>query len=204
MFANWSRHISVFFSKKGIIKASDIDVYAYSFEMLLSTVSNLLLLLIYGILSNQLIVSIVFSAMFLTLRPVCGGIHATNHFWCCFTVLCIFSGVLLLLWYTPSNLIFWVNTILAVMGLAVIWLYAPVEDPHKPLNEKEVAYFRRKARTRSFFFAALVIISNCFLRESKILYTMGICMLVIACMMLIAKYNNFRRKNHENLENTCP
>ena len=60
------------------------DYYRYGIEITISSLINILLIIIIGIVSGNALESIVFLACFIPLRQFTGGFHAKTYFLCNF------------------------------------------------------------------------------------------------------------------------
>lgn len=58
------------------------DYYRYGIEITISSLINILLIIIIGIVSGNALESIVFLACFIPLRQFTGGFHAKTYFLC--------------------------------------------------------------------------------------------------------------------------
>lgn len=78
---------------KALIKNEDKEVYQYGIEVLISTAINIVLLLVIGITTRTVLLSICYFLILLTVRTLTGGYHATSHIKCkilsCFTYITI-------------------------------------------------------------------------------------------------------------------
>ncbi len=78
---------------KKLIQKEDKAVYQYGIEILISTAINLILLLVIGIITRTVLLSIYYLFILATIRTLTGGYHATSHFKCkmlsCFTYITI-------------------------------------------------------------------------------------------------------------------
>lgn len=78
---------------KKLIQNEDKAVYQYGIEILISTAINLILLLVIGIITRTVLLSIYYLFILATIRTLTGGYHATSHFKCkmlsCFTYITI-------------------------------------------------------------------------------------------------------------------
>ena len=94
LIARMSRSISSFFIVHGVISKDEREVYNYSFEILLATVLNFLVVVILAIVSRTIPQTVFYLLGFLPLRQIAGGYHAKTHFRC--LLILIFSYIVFL------------------------------------------------------------------------------------------------------------
>lgn len=131
-----------------LIKASVIDdteeyreYYVYGIEITLSSILNIIIILAIGLVSRNLIESIVFLICFIPIRQFTGGFHAKTYFRCnllfgiCFTTLIIIYK----LTYQYIN-IYWGITMVLFSSL-IFFSECPVENVNKPIpNRKRIVH----------------------------------------------------------------
>ena len=94
-----AKKIAEYLVKRGEISNNDYEVeyYRYGIEVALSSLLNLAIIIIIGIISMHIIESLIFLIVFIFVRQVTGGYHADTYFKCNL-YLCL-SFVLLLISY---------------------------------------------------------------------------------------------------------
>lgn len=76
-------YISNWFYKKGMLVCGySFEVYRYGFELLVSTLVNVFVLIIIGIVTNSELQAVMYCIGFVVLRMFAGGYHATTHLRC--------------------------------------------------------------------------------------------------------------------------
>ena len=103
MIAQLSDRLSSFFVKQGIVDAEDNDVYAYSFEILISTLISFLALLVISIWTGTVVFTLMYVVGFIPMRAIAGGFHAKTHFRCFLILMIAYSAFLLLLTQIPAD-----------------------------------------------------------------------------------------------------
>jgi len=146
MLNRLGKRIAQFFYVNSIIKEKeDIEVYAYGLEILISSLSSILAVLLIGIFCNQLIGSILFFLAFIPLRTYSGGYHAKTHAMCFVILIVVYIINLISISYIADSII--VNAILMSMMFSsvVIYTLAPIDDKNKRLSEMQKKKYRRIA-----------------------------------------------------------
>lgn len=91
MIAKLSHIIADFFVQKKVVSEEQREIYEYGFELSISSIIGILIILTIGLISRRFWESIVFYIVFCFTRLFTGGYHAPNHIFCKI----IFGGVLL-------------------------------------------------------------------------------------------------------------
>jgi len=65
-----------------------------------------------------------------------------------------------------------------------------VDDPNKPLDEKEKKHFRKRSRTAILVCAAIIIIGTCFFREYKEILSFALGAFPVALSLAAAKFKS--------------
>ncbi|MCX7714501.1 MAG: accessory gene regulator B family protein [Clostridia bacterium] len=157
--------IAQFFYKNDIIKEDDIEVYAYGLEILLSSVLNVLAVLLISVFVSQFWGTIAFLIAFIPLRTYAGGYHADTHLSCFLILLCVYIMDLAVVLFMPEQIKLYLFVFGIAFSLLLIVLFAPLDDENKPITETE----REKYRKVSIFILAVQIIVS-----SSLFFTVGI------------------------------
>lgn len=118
-----------------IIPENLADIYIYGFELLLSFLFSTSVILVIGILCDRFFQTIAFLLVFVALRSFTGGYHAKKYWVCTVVTLTTFCLTLLLSEFLKVSLLLYV--ILGIIGLVLITKFVPIENPNKPLSEKQ-------------------------------------------------------------------
>ena len=101
MIVKLSEMLLKFVLKNIRIEKEMIDIYRYGIELLVSTLINLALITIIGILINDIACSLVFLLGFIPIRSFCGGYHAKSYLKCnivfslSFVICCLCSNLMI-------------------------------------------------------------------------------------------------------------
>ncbi len=145
MISNLSTKIVNRMIRKSIINDTERELYTYVLFMLLSQTLYFILTIIFGVLLNIVLESVVFYVAFQFIRTNAGGIHASSELKCeVATTVSIFLclGIVKLCDLYNLKLIILVLTIVAAV---LIFLLCPLDTPEKPLTIKEKKFFRKKS-----------------------------------------------------------
>lgn len=126
---------------KSVSKSIDIDpefydYYKYGIEITISSIINISLILLFGLIIGSFLSAVCFLLCVIPLRQFCGGYHASTYFRCNSTFLLAFLidyliARILALVNIPLNIL---ETISLISVIPII-LYAPVPNVHKSKNQ---------------------------------------------------------------------
>ena len=131
--------LAIVASQKGVIPSEDIDLYTYSYQILIERTISWVCILIAALLFGNLYpYALVFIAFFIPLSMFTGGWHAPN-FGLCFTIsVGIFVGFSIVEPFITAQLP--INVMMGiVVGCAVIvGVLGPCADANKPMDAKSI------------------------------------------------------------------
>ena len=185
MLSKLSQKLSSFFIPN--VSQEDRAIYNYSFETLLATLLNLLVLCALAAITKTLWESLLFVAGFVPLRGLAGGYHAKTHFRCLLTLLLSYAMFWIVATFVPVVAFPWINTIGTGVSVVLVWLLSPIDDPNKPLSEREKNYFRRRSRIAILVYAAVVITGTCLFAGRKEFLSLALGVLSVALSLAAAK-----------------
>jgi len=137
-----------------VISIEDKDIYYYGLQLIVSTIIKGMGLMIIAILFDKAIEALIFIGAFGILRINAGGFHLDTYFKC-FVVtsasmmLCIWIGSI-----TPLQLVPYIIACALVITVLLVFRYAPVDNPNRPLSARE----HRKFRIRSIYTIMIMVI----------------------------------------------
>ena len=149
-----------------IIKNSDDEIknqeiLKYGLELLILKTFFVSILLIIGILSGNILESIVFTVSFSQIRSISGGYHAKSRLSCLIiSVLLFIVAILLLKIQTQCKWLFWGIAGISFILSIFLFIVSPIDTENKRLDEAEYQFFRKKAH---FSLAIEIIIACIFL-----------------------------------------
>lgn len=158
MIHAWAENISSFFIDNSVISENDRKVYSYCFELLISELINILIILAVAILSKQYVNIAVFLIAFLLLRKWTGGYHANTHYGCTlilFLILTLFIVSEIVLSYNAKYILQFFNIF---TSLPIICIFAPVDNSNNPIKDEQ----RKKFKTYCIIITVALIGVICF------------------------------------------
>lgn len=151
MIVNGAQKMTELLQKNNLISKEQRELYQYSFELLLSTVINLLLVLFLGFLFDAVWETILFLLFFCPLKRFTGGFHMPDYRSCiCF--FCVLYCMLLFgdRFLSESPFIGFALCPCVLSGAVFLFLAAPVESSHKKLTRAEKKRLTFKVRLLLF------------------------------------------------------
>ncbi len=169
------------------------EIYIYGFELIFSFLICTAIILIIGIILNQLISTITFLAVFILVRRYTGGFHANTYLKCQLFTISFYLCIIALSTHTSVNsYAFLISTLL---GLYIIMCIGPIENPNKPLSGDK----KRKNKKTSIILFAIINLLGLILKKyhfigNTIFYTN----ILILVLMLIPYINKHILQNNAN------
>ena len=173
-------------------------IYVYGFELLLSTLSSVISILLVSAIFSILPMAIEFLLVFITLRLFSGGYHAQTYGRCFvltnFVFVLVIAVSLLLTNYFPADLRLLTCFILTTAATILIFLLAPIRNSNHPLTVERYKRNKRVARILVIILGCvslLILLVPLFCRYSTLL---SITLAAVAVMMIIPKF--IERRNY--------
>ena len=163
------------------------EVYAYSIEVILSLVLNLIILYETAYIIGKIPELIVFIIFFSGLRTYAGGYHAKTHLECMtlsFTI--FFISAMSNTWFIAYGEI--IMVILIVSSIFLVFNYAPSESDNKPLNNIKRKRHMIISRVLVILYCVAIIILYYNKSQTNYLYLTAAVAMAIESLSLI-KFN---------------
>ena len=184
MINNLATHITEKLISSNTIKPEDRDLYIYGIFMLLSQLLFILLTVVFGLVLNCVVESIVFYIAFQFIRRYAGGYHAKTETRCeIMSTLSIFACLVVI---RLSKLYGFANILLclAIVTAISIAVLCPLGTPEKPLSEKEFRYFRKISWLILLIITLLTIVSYTF--KWEILFSPCCMSLILESILILS------------------
>jgi len=170
--------------------------YSYSIEITISSLLNIIIILVLSIITNSLILGISFLLTFIPIRQFTGGYHAKTYFRCNFTFAVCYILTLAICKIT-YNCTFYISILLFVIELIFIILYCPIVNENKPIDSKKKCI---KLKSTAFCMYLLYWSVGMYLFKYKAIELgyMIICTLYSVTMLgIVAKLEKGEKQNEE-------
>ncbi|MDE5936003.1 MAG: accessory gene regulator B family protein [Ruminococcus sp.] len=177
--------------KNRIIEQDKLVVVMWGIRNILDTAFNISIFLIIGITMRMTLETIVFTLGYIPLRSFIGGYHAKTPVRCCIlSNIILFTALILVRCVGKHPLLL---LALAIVGIIILVVLAPVSDIHKPLDEND----RNKYRIKGFVILLCeIIISIVFLILDKHNLTLSVfsTWILLSLMLILGKIKDSKYK----------
>lgn len=175
-----------------------IEIYKYGIEITLSSLINLIMIILCSLILRDLIAGLIFMFCFVLLRSYTGGYHAEKYWRCNVVFLCTF-----LLTYFLARI--FVQIELNLYGILIILFFsyipilkfAPVKNIHKKLTEAKVKRSRKVSTVMYMIFFILTVL--CYILNIWYGYMVLTTIISISIMIVI---EIFMQNNGYHVSNT--
>lgn len=162
MIVKLSSKITELLINRDVISSENKELYDYGFFILLSQILYFIIALIFGIIFNVLLQSVVFYIAFQFIRKYAGGYHASTEGRCEIMSTLSILACIVMIWLSRSYDFPLLLFCISLVAVLVIALLCPLDTPEKPLSNKELKYFRKISWLILFIIAALIVVSYIF------------------------------------------
>lgn len=154
MYSKGARYITNHFIKQGKISEEKANVYAYGFEILISTIIYTIIFLITATISGTLLESFLFWIGFFIVRTIAGGYHAKSYISCHILFMLNHIAFIAIVKLTPSSAIMFLALVFMLISTIILFIFAPVDHPNKRFTENE----QKRFRISSLLYALLILL----------------------------------------------
>lgn len=175
--------------------ADDKEYYQYGIEIIVSSVISIILIMLIGVLTKNIVESVIFLICFIPLRQFTGGFHADTYLKCNTSFCIVFLSVLLLYHATAKYLHTSISILIALVCVSVIIVLCPVEHINKPIPDNRKKYYKIMAAVLGSSYGIIGTVLTAFsnMYGSLILYIL----LLVTALIVAAKIKPGRCKNEE-------
>ena len=196
MIAELSSQIVATLLNNKIITYKQKDIYQYGFEILISSVITFLIVLVCGCVFNCIIPSFIFFVLFVILRSVCGGYHASNYLSCNLIFGFVTIGVLLSYKYINIEMFSELHYPICMLTFICTIMYSPIENENKPLTIAQKKKFRILGTVLVLMVSLVSTVIKIKLQSSYTILT-DMTLLVVSIFMVVAK---LKRGGEQNMD----
>jgi accessory gene regulator B len=177
----------------GVVKEEDRDVYQYSIEVVTALIVNIVSTFILFVVFGRLLECIIFFAVFSPLRTYSGGYHASTHLKCYLLSMAMMLIVIFCLSIISESAYYMISAVLGLFSTLTIFMFSPVEDKNRPLDEKEVKVYRKiSLRVLAVEGLALILLLISHMEFYALVVSLGLA--VTAVSVIVAKLNQLIRQ----------
>lgn len=129
--------------QEAIGKADEVqDFYRYGIEITISSMLNIVLVLLMGALTGHLLESVIYLAVFIAVRVITGGYHADTYFRCNLLMCSTFIATAFLNDKVCGYINIWVIAVFVVFEEIIAFVFCPVENKNKPIEKEKKPKFK--------------------------------------------------------------
>lgn len=158
LYTNLATKITNKLAEWDVIESDKFEIYAYSFEILISYSVYFIVYLLISLLTHTLFESLCFLIGFCTLRHFAGGYHTSTYLRC--HLLFSFTHFIFIILYKsapPSRYLITIGSLILYILLSV-FIFAPVDNENKPFTDREFIRFRFESRVYVSMISIILII----------------------------------------------
>lgn len=169
-----------------IISYEQKDTYQYGFEIFISSLISFFIVFACGCIFNCIIPSLIYFGMFVTLRSICGGYHASNYLSCNTIFSFVTIGVIVSYKFIQVASFSELHYCICILSFICTIMYSPVENVNKPITTAQRKQFCILGTVLVLLISAL---STVFIIKFESSYSILIDMtlLVVSVSMIVAK-----------------
>ncbi len=198
MIVKLSKLITNILLNQKSISEKDIDIYQYGIEITISSLLNIVLIAIVGLVTKSLISGLIFLSTFILLRQFTGGYHAGSYLKC--NTVLVSTYILVLFLSRLICLEFRVGCIILLLGVIVVISLTPVYNAHKELSRSE---YKKSKKISIILYLLLSVVSVITFQFNQyygrvLIFTLGSVLMLIIIEMFLQ-----RRGFHESKKDCC-
>lgn len=187
-----------FIRKNTSTSEEDLEKIDYGMQIIIIDIYHSILLFVSAYFLGIFMYTLIAYVFFAILRTFASGVHANSTLTCCIVSFTFFFGNVYLSLNTPKNIV--VISIVFLVSLILIFLYAPADTEERPLVSKKL---RKSLKIKSalvviiFYIAALLIKSNVY--ANLITYSVleeAFIITPLAYKLFNKKYANYKKFNY--------
>lgn len=186
MIVRVSKSVVSTFIAWGVIPDEDIEIYEYSFELLISSVLSFLAIGLIAAITRTVSNTVLYVLGFVPLRLIAGGYHAKSHFKCFLILMLSYAALQSLVFFlqgagaTPALL-------LVSISVTLVMALAPCPDSNKPISDSEARRFFVLSRITVVIYAVIISVLSIFLTSKTIGLSLALGVFT-ASISLLASY----------------
>ena len=175
-------------------------VHGYGLELLISKIIITSIIVLCGLLTDSLLVSILFSGAFTFLRQYTGGYHCKSAEKCIVVSVLIYISFVIV-YKLSSNHFSVIILVATVISLLIIILMAPIASENKPITHDDEKKYRIISRITA---TVLLIFTLCsFFAKLNIVFYTASWTLIADAILLLLNFVNTRRVDNVLEINSC-
>lgn len=197
MIHRFSEKILKFLIKSNAIENTDSEkkYYQYGIEITISSLFNIFLILLIGLVFQSFIESIIFLICFIVIRQFTGGFHANTYFKCNLIFCISFITVLILYYSTAKYLSTYISILITFVCVSIFLIRCPIEHINKPIPNNRKIVHKIVAALLGVVYGAIGTALTAFSNRygALVIYTLS-----LVTVLVLAAIKNERRSFNES------
>lgn len=185
MIKSIAEELSLLLVANKIIKIEKREFYIYGIELMMYNTLITLSIALIAILTNTIILSLIFSVLFCSLRSYSGGYHCTSYLKCFCTSLTIYLSMLVFNAHL-GDLRHIVSIVILIASTPIIIIFSPIEHENNPLTKNEKKRYKIVSLIITFFIV-LTFISLLIFNLNEFAFVVSWVIFAIAILIIITK-----------------
>lgn len=193
-----------FFQVDSKVDKERLEICRYGMEILISTLINMISIMVIGVIGGAWQESILFLICFSFLRKQTGGFHAGSYLTCNLSLIFFYS---ILVWGYQSTVgeFGWTGMIIIYCIHFLIWyLFMPIENENKPLSDVQKKRARKYSFVISIAYAMLSAFCLIWNFRDGLMLTYSVILTDILALISIIKgkrriFKNEKRKSNQQI-----
>lgn len=179
-----SAYVANLLAEHKFISKDKIEICRYGLENLIVSLLEILSVLIFSIIFNEVMCTMIFLISFISLRRYTGGFHAKTKLGCYIVLLAIYLIFILIIKNMPAkyNLAFEITSVLFTNFMVL--KYAPIVNRNKKINKAERKTFQRFGIILTLVSSVFVVLGIVICPHSKGVLSVSAGQLVVSASML--------------------
>lgn len=160
MVKRLSENVSEILADGGIINKAEKSKCSYGIDIMISSIFQIAIVLIFSVFMRNFLHTLLFFAMFIPLRIYAGGYHADSRVRCFAILIGVYMIFCIFLKISNANLYTIITWGGIVFTLIMVWTTALVLHSRKHLTENEIHTFRKIAILICSAEAILIVVGS--------------------------------------------
>lgn len=151
--AGWGRILDV--------PKEDVECYRYGLELLLSTLCNILLMIVVSVILQMPLLFLPYTFVYVPMRLYAGGFHASSHFRCIAFSSLSFLVCAIAAKYSGGWGFRYVCLLILIISVPIFYKFVPVISPNKPLSDGQIVTAKRNVKIMEAILVVFWIVLYC-------------------------------------------
>lgn len=180
-----SDSIATELSSQGIIQKEDVDKCKYGLEVMLSSLLEILSILLLSVFVGNFLETLLLFAAFIPLRVYAGGYHANTKLKCYLISVAVYTVFTVTTYILPEELYLLISVLCTVFSLTMVFITAPIVHHNKSVNDIERKYYRKFSIIIVMAETMIILVTTAIFPVSKIGISLALGQFSVSLSMLV-------------------